>query len=123
MTRFDSAGGAGADPPPAPFFLAPLATHARNDMDEPDPVELPITDVLDLHTVHPRDVNWLVPHYLSECRARGILSVRIIHGKGTMALQRTVHSILKTLPYVSDFRLAGDGAGGWGATLVELSIS
>ena len=52
----------------------------------PEPVELPINGVLDLHTFRPADVEDLVPTYLEECRRRGILQVRVIHGKGTGAL-------------------------------------
>jgi dsDNA-specific endonuclease/ATPase MutS2 len=88
--------------------------------DDSDPVEFPIDGTLDLHTFNPRDVGSLVPEYLTECRRRGILLVRIIHGKGTGALRETVHSILRKLPEVEKFYLAGD-AGSWGATVVELS--
>ena len=84
------------------------------------PIELPIDGILDLHTFHPRDVKQLVPDYLAECRARGILEVRIIHGKGTGALRRTVHAILSRLPEVVSYELAMEDAGGWGATLVTL---
>jgi DNA-nicking Smr family endonuclease len=84
------------------------------------PIELPIDGILDLHTFHPRDVKQLVPDYLAECRERGILEVRIIHGKGTGALRRTVHAILSRLPEVASFGLAMEDAGGWGATLVTL---
>jgi DNA-nicking Smr family endonuclease len=91
-----------------------------DEVDDDTPIELPIDGILDLHTFHPRDVKELVPDYLTECRERGILEVRIIHGKGTGALRRTVHAILSRLPEVASFGLAMEDAGGWGATLVTL---
>ena len=89
-------------------------------MNESELIELPIDGVLDLHTFHPRDIKELLPEYLSACRERGILEVRIVHGKGTGALRETVHSLLRKIPEVVSFRLAGEEAGGWGATLVTL---
>jgi hypothetical protein len=85
-----------------------------------DAIEMPIDGVLDLHDFSPKDLGSLVPDYLEECRRRNILTVRIIHGKGTGALQRSVHALLARSPHVAGFRLAGTGAGGWGATLVDL---
>lgn len=89
-------------------------------MDEPEAVELPIDGILDLHTFLPREVGALIPDYLAACRAKGILRIRIIHGKGHGILQRRVHSILKKLPEVIYFGLADASGGGWGATVVNL---
>ena len=85
-----------------------------------DLVEFPIDGTLDLHTFNPKDVKELLPHYLEACRGKGIREVRVIHGKGTGMLRETVHAILKKIPAVVSFQLGGEGAGGWGATLVIL---
>lgn len=84
-------------------------------------VELAIDGVLDLHSHSPKDVKKLVLAYLGECRARGLLAVRIVHGKGVGNLRRTVHALLERHPHVIGFRLGGHGEGGWGATLVDLA--
>jgi DNA-nicking Smr family endonuclease len=92
-------------------------------MDTPDEyqnVVMPIDGTLDLHTFHPRDIKDLVPDYLKACREQGILEVRVIHGKGTGTLRRTVQAILDRLPEVLSYRLAGSFEGSWGATIVTL---
>jgi len=82
-------------------------------MDEPEPQDLPINGVLDLQTFRPADVGGLIPDYLAECRKRGILQVRIIHGKGTGALRETVPAILRRLAVASEPCIfwRGEGAG------------
>src|SRR2546426_271053 len=89
-------------------------------MSDEAPLELPIDGVLDLHTFRPQEIKDLVPTYLEACRQRGILRVRIIHGKGIGQLRQTVHSILSKLPEVASFALASEHFGGWGATIVHL---
>jgi DNA-nicking Smr family endonuclease len=85
-----------------------------------EPVAIPIDGTLDLHTFDPRDLESLVVEYLSACRERGVLDVRIVHGKGRGVLRRRVEAILARTPEVAAYRVAGEGAGEWGATLVTL---
>ena len=89
-------------------------------MDQEVPIDYPIDGILDLHTFQPREVKDLIPEYLSLCRERGLLQVRIIHGKGSGTLRRMVQAILANLPEVSSFHSAGQETGGWGATIVTL---
>ena len=88
--------------------------------DHPEPVELPIDGVLDLHTFHPTEIGDLVPAYLQACRERGILQARIIHGKGIGNLKRSVRAILSRRPEVISFNDASAHYGGSGATIVNL---
>jgi len=88
---------------------------------EPVLMEMPIDGELDLHTFLPAEVKDLVPEYLRACRERGILRVRVVHGKGRGELLRTVHALLDRLPEVESFELAEPREGGWGATIVHLS--
>ena len=86
-----------------------------------EPHQLPITSELDLHLFRPGDVADLVPEYLRECRERGILQVRVIHGKGRGVLLQTVHRLLDRLAWVESYTIDRGGRGGWGATIVRLS--
>ncbi len=88
--------------------------------DDTNPIGLPIDGVLDLHTFRPRDVKPVVLDYIELCRERGILELRIIHGKGIGQLRATVHSILAKHPAVVSFALASEPYGGTGATVVRL---
>jgi DNA-nicking Smr family endonuclease len=90
------------------------------DQPPPDPIDLPIEGVLDLHTFRPQEVKEAVVHYLEACRARGILEVRVVHGKGIGQLRQTVHAVLARLPFVLSYSIAGEHFGGTGATIVHL---
>lgn len=97
-----------------------MTDNSEDQFPGDEPVELPIDGTLDLHVFHPRDVKQLVPDYIEACLEKGIFEVRIVHGKGTGALRRTVHSILEKHPNVSEFRMAGHRRGEWGATIAIL---
>src|SRR6266487_6600249 len=85
-----------------------------------EPIQIPIEGELDLHTFNPRDIKELLPAYLTACQQKGILQVRVIHGKGIGNLRRTVHALLPRMPEVASFSLAGEHFGSWGATMVNL---
>lgn len=97
-----------------------VADGESDESEDEAPVEIPIDGMLDLHTFRPSDLGDLLPDYLEACREKGILQVRIVHGKGTGSLRRSVHAVLERLEEVESFELAGMGGGGWGATLVQL---
>ena len=91
-------------------------------LDEDAVVEMEIGDELDLHTFAPRDVKGLVEDYLTLAAEKGFAEVRIVHGKGTGTLRRTVQSVLAKHPAVAGFHVAGEGRGSWGATVVRLRL-
>jgi len=88
-------------------------------MDE-QPVELEVTDVLDLHAFAPRDTQAAVEAYLDEARRKGLTALRIIHGRGIGVQRETVRKVLARIDWAIAFCDAPAEAGGWGATLVTL---
>jgi dsDNA-specific endonuclease/ATPase MutS2 len=89
-------------------------------MDENQPVRIEVTDVLDLHTVPPRDVKPVVEEYLAEAHRLGLTALRIIHGRGIGVQREMVRTVLARTPFVTAFRDAPGEAGGWGATIIDL---
>ena len=89
-------------------------------MEDDDPVEIPIEDVLDLHPFRPNEIRDVVRDYLDEARARGFRQVRLIHGRGIGMQRANVQAVLRTIDYVEDFHDADSSGGGWGATVVLL---
>ena len=87
----------------------------------PDPITIEITDVIDLHTIPPRDVKRVVEEYLLEARRLNLQSVRIIHGKGIGVQREMVRTILARTSFVLSWTDAPPEAGGFGATIVFLA--
>jgi len=93
----------------------------RTDPTDPsDSIELPITDVLDLHSFRPAEVSDLVRDYLDAAYDQGLRHLRIIHGKGIGVQRQTVRTLLERDPRVEAFGDAPLEAGSWGATWVKL---
>jgi DNA-nicking Smr family endonuclease len=100
------------------FPAAENATMPTEDSSEP--VAIPITGELDLHTFRPNEATRLLDDYFAECRKRGIRRVRVVHGKGTGTLRATVLAHLRWSPSVVGFTQGDETSGGWGATMVTL---
>ncbi len=83
-------------------------------------IEIPVEDVLDLHTFQPKEIARLLEDYLNACFEARIYSVRIVHGKGQGVLRALVRRVLGKMSRVASFSEAPPEAGGWGATMVEL---
>jgi DNA-nicking Smr family endonuclease len=115
--EFDAATGAATE-------AATEEDVSEVDLDNPfpEPIRLEITDVFDLHTIAPRDVERVVHEYLAEAHRAGFRSVRIIHGKGQGTQRRLVQSILARTPFVREWTDAPPQSGGWGATVAHLKI-
>ncbi len=85
-----------------------------------EPVRIPITDVIDLHSIPARDVKPVVEEYLMQAHQLGFKILRIIHGRGIGVQREIVRSVLARTPFVQSFGDAPAEAGGWGATIVTL---
>lgn len=85
----------------------------------PEPVEIEITDSLDLHSFQPRDVRAVTEAYLEEAQKKGFRLVRIIHGKGVGVQREIVRKVLSENAHVKSFKNGDEFSGNWGATLVE----
>jgi dsDNA-specific endonuclease/ATPase MutS2 len=86
----------------------------------PEPIELEITDSIDLHSFAPRDIKSVVESYLEEARKKGFPIVRIMHGKGVGVQREIVRKVLQNTDFVESFKTADEFSGSWGATIVKL---
>ncbi len=100
----------------------PASEEPEEDQEEPDSdsVELPIEDCIDLHSFPPAEIPAVVGDYLQAAHARGLVEVRLIHGRGIGVQRERVRSLLSSHPLVHSFHDAPPELGGWGATVARL---
>jgi DNA mismatch repair protein MutS2 len=65
----------------------------------------------------------MVEQYLDDAFMAGLPMVRLVHGKGTGALRKTVRTLLSAHPLVESFRDGEPSEGGAGATVAALKVS
>jgi DNA-nicking Smr family endonuclease len=91
------------------------------DDETPDqPVRIPIEDALDLHPFQPRDVPSVVGDYIEAAAEKGLVEVRIIHGRGIGLQRDRVRAVLAEHPLVESYEDAPVSRGHWGATIVRI---
>lgn len=83
-------------------------------------VEVEIGSELDLHTYLPKETRSVVSEYLRMARSRGLLKVRIVHGKGKGVQRASIRSLLDKTEGIERYYDAESYNGGLGATMVEL---
>ena len=91
---------------------------AEDDAPAEGPFEIPLTGELDLHSFLPREIPSLVEEYVRACRERGVLRLRLAHGRGRGVQRAAVRRTLAAMTEVVSFSDAPPEAGGWGATVV-----
>lgn len=95
-------------------------TIADDENPFPEPVEIEITDSLDLHAFRPKDMRNVLIAYLDEARVKGFRFVRIIHGKGVGVQREMTRKVLAETDFVKGFKSGDEFSGGWGSTVAEL---
>ena len=88
-----------------------------------EPVVIPIGDSIDLHRFRPEEIGEVVDAYLEAAAEKGLVEVRLIHGRGRGVQRHRVRVHLERSPWVERFAEAPAERGGWGATIAWLRKS
>jgi len=83
--------------------------------------EIEVTDVIDLHAFHPKEVGAVAEAFLQESHRKGYRLVRLIHGKGIGVQREIVRKVLSESPLVKSFKDGDEFSGGRGATIAVLT--
>lgn len=79
-----------------------------------------IEDAIDLHGFQPKEIPAVVESYVEAAVEKGLVEVRLIHGRGKGVQRRRVQALLERHPMVEEFGDAPAYQGGWGATVARL---
>ncbi len=103
---------------------APTSEHKvdedESEREATDVGVIEIGDAIDLHGFRPKEIPQVVESYLEAAVDKGLVEVRIIHGRGKGVQRRAVQALLKRHRMVEAFGDAPAFRGGWGATVARL---
>jgi len=91
-------------------------------METEEPIDIEITDSIDLHSFSPKDIRAVTEAYLIEAYKKKFSIVRIIHGKGVGVQREIVRNVLSETDFVRSFKNAPEFSGSWGSTIVQLDV-
>jgi DNA-nicking Smr family endonuclease len=86
-------------------------------MADEEPVKIELTDEIDLHHFNPRDAKDILREFIAQAKEKGLVRVRVVHGKGRSVMKKIVAEELGKNEAVSSF---SDDRANWGATIVVL---
>ena len=76
-----------------------------------------VSGEFDIHGMRAAEAADEVRKYLDNAVLAGLLSVRILHGRGTGTLRQIVHEALQEYPYIANYQYAPFDEGGEGVTV------
>lgn len=97
--------------------LSPKNTYSRKGVQSK---AKHIQSSIDVRGMTSEEVIMDIEKYIDDAVLSNLAQMTIIHGKGTGVLRQTIHNLLKTHKYVSEFRIGEYNEGGNGATIVTL---
>ena len=78
-----------------------------------------VKDEICIHGMYVKEGLEMADKYLDDAYLAGLLSVRILHGKGTGTLRSAIHKALDSNQLVADYQYAAAHEGGEGVTVVK----
>jgi DNA mismatch repair protein MutS2 len=100
---------------------APAPPRRRTPERQPAPESaIAIERQIDLRGKTADEGRLQVERYIDRASMADVPEVRIIHGKGTGTLKRSIEELLGSHSLVESFRTGEPHEGGWGATIVRL---
>ncbi len=87
---------------------------------EDEITRIELTDEIDLHPFHPKDVKYILQAFIDNACEKGYRTLRIAHGKGQSVVKGIVIKELGADGRVASIR---DEPGNWGATVVTLKYA
>ncbi len=76
--------------------------------------------ILDIRGEKPEDAEYRVIKFIDDAYSSNVNTIEVLHGKGTGALKKMVHTILKQHEYVKNYYFAKVEFGGEGITIIEM---